>query len=434
MKAKVLVLFISIACAPSVCLFGQVDCTNSTKLACEFPVSAQTLGQYTVGNPAISRAAATANAINASIATQLTQLPIPSATVGTVTVVSKENPLGVPFDNLGPIVVDRPDTIGKKNYFIGFSYQHFDFNAIDGVPFAKIPVGYSFSQPSPFNPNDLRTFYGSENNSVSFTLNQLVGVLTYGLTKTTDVSVIVPINSVNLSVVASGFQGFYYDQAQQAYTIIPTQATSVTSTGSKGGIGDVTLTFKQLILGGEGSHTAIAAGVAFRLPTGDSLDYLGAGALGANVYGIVEYRARVAPHIKLSYQYNDVSQLTNLDAPPTTALPGGLQYDMGADIRVKPYLTFAGDFLGSQFVNAPSFLLTSPPISTIVPVGGLPSGIPSSIPGVTALNNTYTTANVSGGVKLAYKHFLFYGNVLKQVNNVGLRSGVVPLVGIAFKK
>jgi hypothetical protein len=138
----------------------------------------------------------------------------------------------------------------------------------------------------------------------------------------------------------------------------------------------------------------------------------------------------VAPHLKVSYQYNAVSQLVNLNVPASTRLPGGLQYDMGADIKAKPFLTFAGDILGSQFVNAPSFLQTQ--INTIKPTFGTAPA--TSIPGVTAQPNTYTTVNLSGGIKVSVKDFLFYGNVLGQVNNVGLRSNLVPLFGIAYKR
>ena len=440
-KAKTLLLFILVACTPTASLLGQIDCTKSSKLACEFPISAVTLEQDTVGaansNQSVNAKTAVnaaANAINGSIATQLTQLPVPSATVGTVTVKSKDNPLGVAFDNLGPILTDRPDTVGRRNYFVGFSFQHFNFNAIDGVATAAIPVGFSYSQANPFNSNDLQTFYGSDSNSVAFTLDQTVGVFTYGVTKTTDISVVVPYNSVNLTVSSSKFQAFVYDQVLGTYSTISTPTSGVPpNTGSKNGIGDVTLNIKQMLAGGEspaGGHNAIAAGVVLRLPTGDSLDYLGAGAFGANVYGLFEYRARLAPHLKVSYQYNANSQLVKLSAPSNTRLPGGLQYAMGADVKVKPFLTLAGDVLGSQFVNTPSF--TQTPIDLIPPTHGEAPAF--SIPGVTGQPNTYTTVNLSGGVKVAVKDFLFYGNVLGQINNVGLRSNLVPLFGIAYKR
>ena len=132
MKAKALLLFVSFACAPTVCVFGQIDCSTSTKLVCELPITSANLTP--VGTSQASLAAQNASSsINASIGTQLTQLPIPSAAVGVVSLRAKGSEIGVPFENLGPILTDRPDTVGRGRLFAGFSYQHFNFNAIDGV-------------------------------------------------------------------------------------------------------------------------------------------------------------------------------------------------------------------------------------------------------------------------------------------------------------
>jgi hypothetical protein len=186
-----------------------------------------------------------------------------------------------------------------------------------------------------------------------------------------------------------------------------------------------------LLLGGEVGRPSIAAGATFRVPTGDALNYLGSGDVGLNLYGLFEYRRRLAPHLKVGYQWNGVSQLMNLAAKPNTQLPGGVQYAAGADYKAYGWLDLAGDVLGGQFVNAPSF--------NYQPIG-LPTqakGVPTSIPAESAVfSNTYTTFNLSGGAKayIGNTGFLVYGNALKQVNNVGLRSKIVPLFGIAYKK
>jgi hypothetical protein len=120
----------------------------------------------------------------------------------------------------------------------------------------------------------------------------------------------------------------------------------------------------------------------------------------------------------------------NLQAAPTTGLPGGLQYAMGADYKLIRPLTVAIDLLGNQFVNVPSFTLGK----TTLPKPLTPqAGIPGTIPNTSQTNLTYTTANFSGGLKWSPKaHFLVYANVLVPLNNVGLRSDPVPLFGIAY--
>jgi len=438
-KAKALLLFISFACAPTACMFGQVDCSTSTKLVCEFPVSAGALGTFAVGGPFTKAALAQANPINASIAAQLTQLPIPSATVGVVSLREKGSDVGVPFENLGPILTDRPDTVGKGHLFFGFSYQHFNFNAVDGVGLGALPIGFTYSQTSPFNPADTQTYFGSVSNKITFRLDQYVGIMTYGLTKTTDLSVIVPSSSVKLDVASYNFQAFYYDSAAKSYTNqSPAATTVVASNGTASGIGDVTIGMKQMLIGGDGNRAAMSAGASVRIPSGDSLNYLGSGAVGVNMYGLIEYRARLAPHVKIGYQWNGNSQLVNIQLAPTTRLPGGLQYAAGADAKIIHSLTLAVDLLGNQFDNTPSFALSTSPVCPS-PVAGVCTAPPAStgLPGVfttsTSFTNTYSTANVSAGLKWApFPHFLLYGNVMKQINNVGLRSDLVPLFGIAY--
>jgi hypothetical protein len=273
------------------------------------------------------------------------------------------------------------------------------------------------------------TSYEAVTNQVSFQLDQYVGVATYGATRSTDISVVVPINSVSLSVTTSNFQGYQYNAGTNSYGQIFSPTTSVSSVGSASGVGDVTVILKHLVLGQEGSRGAIAAGVSARFPSGDSLNYLGSGAFGGNVYGLFEYRARLAPHLKLSYQWNGNSQVMDLQSASKTTLPGGLQYAGGADLKLNRSLTLATDILGNQFVNVPSFTLGK----TNLPGPSGKDGIPSSIASTTPTNETYTTANFSGGLKWSPKaHFLLYGNVLVQLNNVGLRSDPVPLFGIAY--
>jgi len=432
-KTKALMLFMFFACAPISYSFGQVICAGSQKLVCQFPASAQTLAFYTYGpnspqGAAISSAAQSASLpINASIATQLTQLPIPSATVGVVSLRGKGSDAPpVPFDNLGPVLTDRPDTVGKGHLFMGFSYQHFNFNALDGTSLANLPVSFA-STPLSASPT---TYYGSETNNVSFQLNQYVVLFTLGISKGTDFSFVLPFNSVNIGVTTSNFQAFTYTYASGIYqNLSPPSTTSATSSGSASGLGDVILSLKQLLIGGEGNRPAIAVGGTFRIPSGDEFNYLGSGAMGGSLYGLFEYRARLAPHLKLGYQWNDVSKVVNAGGGGVR-LPGGLQYAAGADLKIVRPLTLAVDLLGNQFINTPSLTVSTVALNPIPPIGTLPS---TQFPSVTTPNSTYTTVNFSTGLKWTpIPHLLLYGNVLLQANNVGLRSDPVPSFGIAY--
>ncbi len=433
MKARALFLVASFVCAPPACLFGQIDCSanspTGTKLICELPVTATNL--VPAGGPAaLTAAQAAASSINASIGTQLTQLPVPSASVGTVTLQKKGSDSGVPWENLGPILTDRPDTVGRGHVFAGFSYQHFNFNAIDGVNLSAFPVAYTFGPTSA----DPLVYFGSISNNIKFSLDQYVALMTVGVSKTTDISVVVPVNNVSLGVLTSNFQIYSYGVPPNSSSTTPIwqqygSPGSVQTAGSASGLGDITVNLKQMIHGRDGTKFAMAAGAAFRFPSGDALNYLGSGALGGNVYGLFEYRAHFAPHLKVSYQWNDASKLVNPTAGTNYRLPGGLQYAAGTDFRVTSHLTLVADILGSQYVNSP-FL--SAGVLTLTPTPP-PSTAPATLNSVITSHTTYTTSNFSGGIKVSpIRHMVFFANVLLQMNNVGLRSDPVPLVGISY--
>ena len=423
MKARVLLVMISVALLPAPRVFGQFTCDGSTKLVCQFPVSAETLSSNTFGTGARPSALATSAPINAAVAAQLTQLPVPSSTIGVIQVKRKGTDVAAPFPNLGPILTDRPDTVGKGHVFMGVNYQHFNFNALDGFNLSALPIAFTYSDGT-------HNFFGSMQNTVSFQLDQYVYIATAGITQSTDLSVIVPVNSVNLSVTSSQFKAYEYDIASGKYFNLTPNAPGVTTRGTATGLGDVIVGLKQMLLGQEHNRPAAAIGATFRFPTGNSENYLGSGAVGGSLYGLLEYRARFAPHFKLSYVWNDTSKVLNLVKTSSSRLPGGLQYAVGTDFRANKKITLSVDILGSQFVNTPN--LTEATLAfNPVPASGL--GIPATYNLVSTPNNTYTPINFSGGVKFSpATNFLIYGNAVIQLNNVGLRSDVVPLVGIAY--
>lgn len=441
MKIKTWQLLIAIAFLPAAGSVAQNNfCETSTKLVCAFPASGKVLAQQTLGflpdgSPAFQAASdaafTTALSINSAVAAQLTQLPIPSATVGVISIKRKGSDVPVPFNNLGPILTDRPDTVGRGHVFAGFNYQHFNFNALDGNALGSLEV--AFSAVDPASTTDPHIRYGSMINNARFQLDQYVFIATAGITQSTDVSLIVPVNSVNLKVTSSGFKYYDFDiQTNQYSAHVQAPNQSVTSRGTATGLGDVIVGVKQLLLGQDRNRPAAAAGATFRFPTGQSLNYLGSGALGGSLYGLVEYRARLAPHFKISYAWNGSSNVLNLNKQETdTRLPGGIQYAVGADFKAFKPLTLSFDLLGSQFVNSPYFTVSKN--NNFVPVPPPTSGVPNTYDVVVASRNTYTTINVSGGIKYSpVRSLVLYANALAQTNNVGLRSDIVPLVGIAY--
>ena len=194
---------------------------------------------------------------NTSLAEVLSQLPlaVPFSGVG----LTLDKSLGiytVPEGTLGSVLTERGDTIGKHHLFVGFTFQKFTFQTVDGTSLNNLP--------SVFTSTDQVVSYGYSKNTLSANVNQYTGVIALGLTNRFDVSVIVPFERVSLSASNN-----YFQQTpalnQQPQSIAGLQAAS----GSASGFGDVTIEGKGTIWKGKDERTSVAAGLQARFPTGD---------------------------------------------------------------------------------------------------------------------------------------------------------------------
>lgn len=417
-------------------LQGQVNCSTNggitQPLVCLLPFSLAGNNNTFLPTSQDNQVAKILLPINGSIAVQLTQLPVPSGATGTITLFDKGSVQGHAFDDLGPVLTDQPGTIGKNHMYLGSSYQRFRFNALDGIGLGDLRLGYAITDSG-------TTYYSESDGKINFKLDQYVVSATYGASKTTDISVVVPYNSISLSTLTTNIKEYRFDGTYYTTTAPPPNPPLVK--GNANGVGDVTFNVKQLLYGGSGNNLAIAAGFGFRIPSGDVYNYLGSGAYGGDLYGLVSYRSykyRFSPHFKLGKQWNGPTPILNPTGAGDVRLPGGMQYDAGTDIRILKKLTLSVDVLGNQFVNGTSLSAASPIVLGPIPNASNTRPVGSAIPPATLtvaqpVNNTYTTINLSSGLKYKPRRgLLLYGNVLVQTNNVGLRSDPVPLVGASY--
>jgi len=414
-------------CAVSIGAQAQVNCnaTGKLPLVCLIPFTTNaSVGGSTVAG--LSNALADAAAIDGSIGAQLSQLPLAVSAPGTAVLVVNGN--FQVFDNLGPILVDRPDSVGRGNLVFGFSFQQFNFNHLDGIPIDSVPFSYKVSENG-------ANQYIEQTQHISFKYNQYVALASYGLPKNIDVTVVVPFARVSIGAGAVGAQAFNLNSSGDI--VSTNNITNTFVPGYASGIGDVAVNVKHgLWSGGEGGRGSLAAGGVVRFPTGDALNYLGSGAYGFNIYALASYKARLSPHGKIAYQWNTNSVLLNPTglAGQNRQLPGGVQFNGGADFGLNRHLTISGDVIANQSLNANSvqkgtvsLSYANPPYATGTPNATLAT--------VNQYQDSYTTANLSAGLK--WKPFrkvklILYGNVLIQMNNVGLRPDPSPSGGISY--
>jgi hypothetical protein len=451
--------------------------------------------------------------VTADIGRQSNLLPLASPSSGIIyTYDTSLKTVVLVTDSLGPILGERAETVGRHRIFVGFSYQFFNFNKIDSVDLHNFPVmlvhaddNVDNSLPPPAAPTvcsaavtATKNLNGcafvrdliSTVNSIDLKVNQYTTYVTFGLTSHIDLSMVIPVENVRMSLrsddtIILGSNGFYTatpgtpDSATQQPRFnhlwgncpVPKPAigasgldpsclnhvfpdpTGLAQGGSSGsnsvtGIGDVVARVKWNVWHGE--RAGVAAGVDVRLPTGDELNYLGSGTYGVKPFGIFSYRARVSPHVLVGYEWNGKSITAGDFATGTKArVPNDFVYSAGADASITKWLTASFDVIGQRISSTSttiggnvfgtqSLSVVSQPF--LAPCGACAA---NPNPATVAHNNlqlgsprSYNITNASMGVKFRplgkLSKLVVTANVLVRLDEGGLSYKPVPLIGFGY--
>jgi Putative MetA-pathway of phenol degradation len=420
--------------------------------------------------------------INEAVGIQVSQLPIASPASGILFVYDASLKTFAPSteESLGPILGERAATIGRRKLYLGFSYQYFNFNSIDGQNISKLPAVFKHRPfiPPPFSPCPNQTgltgaYAGSTcfvrdyidtTTNIDLTVSQYTLYATYGITNRLDVSVVIPLLDVHMGASSTAtivsnypfapnipaFPGGVFHQfdptivkscgpVQPCLTAtFPNAGTGVPNPNSASGIGDVVFRGKYEVYRGE--RAGIALGLDVRAPSGDATNFLGSGAWGFKPFGIISYSARVSPHAVIGYEVNGQSILAgNIVGPTATnakgSLPNRFVYTLGADVVVVKRLTASFDFYGQRLFGVPQLFLN--PYTDLGKCGDAnctqltPGTVHADLgvrPGV-----DYNILNGSVGIKYrAVGKLVLTGNVLLKMNDSGLRATAIPLVGVSY--
>jgi len=366
---------------------------------------------------------------NISLASQLASVPLPSPASGFT--YELDPALGVfkrSTQSFGPILAERAETIGKKKVSLGFNYQYFTFDTIEGVDLGNVPAVFTHDNAAPGGRSDVVT----TSNAIDLKVGQFTAFLSYGLADGVDVSVAVPFVKVDLGVVSqatvqrigtssSPATHFFRDPAAPgAFGNTKTFAQS----GSASGIGDVVGRLKGRLV--KSGATGVAVGVDVRFPTGDELDLLGSGAWGVKPFLVLSVSKKVlSPHLNVGYQWNGKSVLAgDVRTGEKRSLPNQILYDGGVDIGVTSKITLALDVLGRR-------VLKSPRLQTET-FHALQGGL--TFPSIHFVQDAnFNVTSGAAGVKVnAGGKLLLDFNVLFKLDDSGLRDKVTPLVGFEY--
>ncbi len=378
-------------------------------------------------------------------------------------------------DSLGPIYGERAETIGRHKLSVGFSYQYFKFDRIDGQSMKDLPVALSQADDSTTvfgttcsassnteitrsDGSAVVTSFGEcgfirdlieTENQVDLKVHQVSTFVTFGLTNKIDLSLALPVENIRMSVISSGkiiyndnqstkhFYGFNPTR-EDCHNVFPCYSSTFSDARNASGIGDLTLRAKGTVWKGE--RAAVGWGVDLRLPTGDQQNFLGVGAAGIRPFAVWSYRARVSPHALIGYQANGSSVIGgDLNTGRKDRVPGAITYTGGADVWLTKRITAAFDLVGQQvpraevvWKNRPQFvdLGECDPNSCDVSQPVKP-GQPHDT--LNTATESYNATDGSAGLKIRPgANLLIIGNALFKLNDGGLRASTVPMVGVSY--
>ena len=369
--------------------------------------------------------------LNSEIGVQLSQLPFASPASGFV--FSFNPSLGVvsrTTESFGPILTERADTIGRHKLFVGVSYQYFNFDKVDGINLRDFGAVFHH-EPVPGNfvfANDII----ATQNRIDLKVHQVTAVASFGLTSRLDVSVAVPIVDVRMGVSSAAdivsfetpccIHNFAVPSPFPQHEVVLSSSRAIFSDASSAlGIGDVVFRGKFEVLKRE--KAGLAIGVDVHTPTGDAKNFLGSGTAGARPFATFSYAARVSPHATVGYLWNGQSILAgNITTGTKAHLPDVVTYSAGVDAGVTQRLTLAVDFIGQSLRKATEIAPAS-----FVDFRG------ASHPTIATSTGTINQASIAAGGKAnLIGRLILTADVLFRVNEAGLHSKPVPLLGVSY--
>ncbi|MBI2686141.1 MAG: hypothetical protein HYX27_07485 [Acidobacteria bacterium] len=360
-----------------------------------------------------------------SIVNQLTSVPIPSPASGFL--YSFDSSLGVytrSGQSFGPIFAERAETIGKNKFLAGISYQHFNFDRLDGLNIKKIPAVFQH-QPAA-NPEFQKDVITTDN-AFDIQVSQTVAYFTYGVSDRLDVSVAVPMATAHIEIVSDAtirrigtsnqpdihyFDSPYPNKDRQTFA----------ASGSARGLGDVLVRAKYTAI--RFKSGALALGLDARMPTGDEYNFLGTGSVGARPFTAISFRrGNFSPHANFAYWWNGNSILAgNVQAGTKGNQSDQLQYTLGFDYGLTRKFTVAADYLGQTQLQGNRVNLIN-----YAAANG------TAFPNVQVNRARLAQNAASLGIKAnPIGELLVTFNLLVALDENGLRDRVAPMIGLSY--
>ncbi len=342
-------------------------------------------------------------------------LPITSASAGFT---YRYNPTLEVFERtsetLGPVFLERPDTLGRNKFNLSVSFQYVEFNEFDGTPLTRLQNNDPIVTTA-FDAGGNQIGFRAQTLRYSLALQNYVTTFsfTWGVLDDLDLNILLPIIATNMrlgvhaqEVATAGVDGVF------------TPSTGPERVGYENGnpvgVGDILLRAKYQLPRLDWLRSA--AGLWVRLPSGNHGNFQGTGDVEVSpfLYLSTVLWDRVEPNMNLGINYN-----------ATNVSKSSASYGVGVDVDITKRINFNIAYLGrSQFEGTAepddtSFLHLSNGRTVSEPLLGLNFG-------------RKDTSDFSFGLRVVvWGNVMLYANGIYALNDQGLRNDtVIPAGGI----
>jgi len=329
--------------------------------------------------------------------------------------------------SLGPVYVERPQTLGRGKLDVGFSYLFQDFDELDGASLDGLSFrlghadccgGPGFVTPDGEQGGTPDSSFELDTADIIFDKFDLESHVlslyaTYGITDRWDVNVLVPIVFTSLDVRA---RAVLNNVSINPFTGQPTHlfpdGTNVqtkTVDDDATGVGDLLLRTKYHFLSSNGFN--LASGLSLRLPTGDEDNFQG-------LDDVV-----LTPYLALSQEWSrfDFHFQAGFDINADDTERSRARYGIGLTTQLVERVAFLIDIIGSSNLTEQDLSVTVPVIegADVVGTRTITQGLRTDI------------VDLAVGFKAAFAPSVVgFAAVFLPLNDDGLRSDAVPTAGL----
>lgn len=325
-------------------------------------------------------------------------LPVPAASSGiTFTFDPATSAFERSTEVLGQLFLERARPIGRGKLNVSLTYQYVDLDTYEGRDLD------SLSDRRPIQDPTHPVTFVIPRFDASLVTHVVTPSLTYGVTDELELNLTMPVLHTDSDVDAR-------------LRVIGGGSQRGAVSGDATAFGDIFVRAKYRLL--HGRFGDLAAGLVFRLPSGDVDDFQGTGLfeVGPRLYATTAAVA-LAPQIRVQGFLD-----AGLDLTPENARRGEGRYGIGVDLMLASRATLSIAFLGRE-----PFSRLLPADAVLVPRA---DGSRTPLFGIDPGHPSYYDLSIGGRINLWGDTVFLTGNVIVPLNDDGVRASVIPLIGI----